>query len=258
MVIIVSLLTGSFAFKAEGGVHWIGFALITLSTLAGFLSFTPLRMLIKLPVGMERFRVVAWFIIYGAICATSFLLLLTIFDRSALAWFIIPAAILTGTYLWFSTSKKQKTTTVEVSGIIGLALAGPAAGYVQLNEITAEVIVLYLLLVIWFIDRMITAGGVLALLRSGAKPATAGQRVSALSWELTVHGIALFCVLAVIGLSESAPIVLILPFGLATARNVYDVFSSKQITDPMRVGFAEMRLGFLFSFLLIICWRLYQ
>ncbi len=257
MVMIVSLLAGSFAFRPVDGITWPGFALIVLSALSGFLSFTPLRMLFKLPVGIKKPRAVSWFIIYFLISITSFLLLVAVLDRPGLVWFIAPAILLTVTYLWVSAAKKKRVTFVEICGIAGLALAGPAAAYLQLNQFNSAIIALYLLLVIWFVDRMITTRGILAIIKSGLQFTTSVERASALKRELTVHGLALASVILVLSVfRESAPFVLIIPFGLATLRNLYDIITNRQATDPMKVGFAEMRLGLAFCLLFIICWRL--
>ncbi len=256
MVLLVSLTAGSMAVRPAGAVEWAGFALLTVSTLFGFLAFTPFRLMFMTRPGANRGRLAAWFIIYSIIAAGCFLALVARLDLHGLLWFIIPALLLTVSYFWWNVAGAQRNLPVEITGIIGLAAAGPAASYVQQNEITKQAVVLYVLLIIWFTDRMMTVRKTLGSMRRGVKFETAGSKARWFARELSIHAAALASVAAVITLSGGlVPWTAFSPFLLATAKSLVDIASVKNVDDPMKVGFAEMRLGIAFSLLMIAAWR---
>jgi len=257
MALIVPLAAGSLAAPAPGGVSWAGFALLTVATLAGFLAFTPFRMLIRPSPGMNKVRVAGWLAVYAAVAAGCFFGVAVGLGRTGLLWFIIPAAALSVSYLRSSAARTQRSLPVEMAGIAGLAVSGPAATYVQFGAFTVEALILYLFFLIWFTDRMVTARRALEMIRGAKVFASAERRARFFTGAIAVHAAALAAAALVIALSGgAAPWTAMAPFLLATGRNVADIAMNKPVTDPMKVGFAEMRIGFAFCALMIAAWRI--
>jgi len=257
MVLTVSLTAGSFAPPALHGHTMAGFILLTLAALGGFLAFTPLRMLARTPAGADRERFWGWLLIYGGTALASFVALTVVMERWGLLWFLAPAALVTGGYLRAGMARATRTLPVEIAGIAGLALCGPAAVYVQQGRFTAQALILYLLFTLWFVDRMLTARRTLEAMRSGAPLAALGERVAYFAPELAVHGAALLLAAGIVlGSGGAAPLAALAPPLAATLRNARDMAAGRWTDDPMKVGFAEMRLGIIYAALTILAWRL--
>lgn len=257
MVLLVSLTAGSFAQSPPEGAYWGGFIALTGAAIFGFMAFTPLRMLIKPVAGVNLRRMGVWFSIYGGAAGLCFAWLVFGMERYGLLWFAAPAAFLTLSYLWSSFARTQRSLPVEIMGILGLATAGPAGAFTQFDAFTAESGYLYALFVIWFTDRMLMARKTLDLMRSGVKFGSAGEKARAFAPEFMAHAVSLGLVAGVIAVSGgAAPVTAFVPFLLATARNVADTVMVEGTSDPMKVGFAEMRLGIVFCAAMIMAWRM--
>lgn len=257
LVLGVALFTGSFAVKPEGSFLWPGFVLLSTASLTGFMALTPFRrLLIGLP-GVDTGRNLAWLIVYLAISAGCFLTLVIRYKLNGLFWFILPASILTAAYLWWSVTKAERTLLVEAGGMAGLALAGPAASYVQQSGPTAEGAALYLLMIIWFVDRAMMARKIVDSIRGKVKFDSISARARRYLPEFLIHLGALMSVVVVIIMSDGlVPWMTLAPFLLATAKNLADTLSIRQENDPMRAGFSEMRLGMVFGLIMVVVWRI--
>jgi len=253
----VSLFAGSFAVKPEGSVLWPEFTLLAVASFAGFMAFTPLRRLLIPSARANKGRNLLWLIVYLLISAGCFFTLLFHYERGGLFWFVIPASALTISYLRWNVTKSQKSLSVETAWIAGLALASPAASYVQQNELTAEAVFLYILMVIWLVDRAMMARQIVDSIRRKAKFGSIRAKVRRYLPQFLIHLAALLLVAVVITISKGLiPWTACIPFLLATAKNLADTLSLKQNNDPMKAGFSEMRLGIAFALIMVVVFRI--
>ncbi|MDH4183393.1 MAG: YwiC-like family protein [Nitrospinota bacterium] len=255
-VLIIPILAGSLAVTPAPSFDLWAMAALLASALFGFLAASTMRVALNPPPKSARERFIIWAALYGILAGAPFLYLVTAGQRPALAWFIIPAGLLTLAYFWSSSIGAKRTLPFETAGLFGLAMGGPAAVYLQQGALTMDAALMYPLCLIWFMDRMITARRTLELMRKGITASSALERASLFSAELLTHAAALALVaMAIIISGKPGGWALIIPFLAATARNAFDTLSVAAPTDPMKVGFSEMRLGIAFCILLIIMWR---
>lgn len=257
LVLGVALFTGSFAVKPEGSIVWPGFALLTASSFSGFMAFTPLRRLLAPTPFADRGRSIAWLIIYLTISAGCFFGLVIGYQLTGLFWFILPASVLTAIYLLGSVTKSRRTLLVGAAGMASLALAAPAASYVQQNGLTYEATLLYILMLIWFFDRAMMASKIVESIRGKVKFNSILERARCYTPQFFIHAGALVVVALVIIVSDGAlPWIALTPFLLATIKNIADTLSIKQDSNPMKSGFSEMRLGIAFGLLMVVVWKI--
>ncbi|VAX15443.1 hypothetical protein MNBD_NITROSPINAE03-1410 [hydrothermal vent metagenome] len=253
----VSLFTGSFAVKPESSIAWSQFALLAVASFAGFMAFTPLRRLLIPSVDSNKGRNLLWLIVYLLISAGCFFTLLFHYERMGLFWFVIPAFALTISYLRWNVAKSQKSLSVETVWMAGLALASPAASYAQQNELTAEAVFLYILMVIWFVDRAMMARKIIDSIRRKSNFGSVRAKARRYLPQFLIHLGALLLVAVVIAISKGlVPWAAFIPFLLATAKNLADTLSLKQNNDPMKAGFSEMRLGIAFALIMVAVFRI--
>ncbi|MBI4828806.1 MAG: YwiC-like family protein [Nitrospinae bacterium] len=223
------------------------------------MAFTPMRMLARTPAGADRERLWGWLALFGGTALASFAVLTVAMGRWGLLWFRVPAALLAGGYFQSSMARATRTLPVEIAGIAGLALCGPAAVYVQQGRFTAQALILYLLFTLWFVDRMLTARRTLEAMRTGAPQVTLGARLAYFAPPLAIHGAALLLVAGIVlGSGGAAPAAAIAPHLAATLRNAGDVAAGPWTEDPMKIGFAEMRLGIIYAAFTIAAWRMWE
>ena len=230
------------------------FALL-FSAVFGFLTAGTLRTALYPPPKSDRARFVFWTVIYTLLAGGSFAYLLAN-GRLGLLWFIIPAAALTVAYFWTSASGSKRTLPFELAGLAGLTLSGPAAVYTQTGAIGPVAGMVYILCLIWFFDRTMTARKVLELIRKGSKATSRAEKLETLKAEIVIHAI---CLAAAVAVSAFGPLkawYLALPFLAATFRTLVAVVAVENPSDPMKVGFAEMRLGIIFCAFLVLVFRM--
>jgi len=257
LVLGVSMLVGSLAVRPDSSIVWPGFALLATASFAGFMAFTPLRRLLIPSPGAGKRRNFLWLIIYLMISAGCFFTLVIHYERYGLFWFVIPAFFLTTSYLWLNITKSQRTLFIEVMWMAGLALAAPAASYVQQNGPTPEAVLLYILMVIWFVDRAMMARKIVESIRGKEKFGSIRQKARRYLPQFLIHASALLLVALVITISEGLlPWTALAPFLLATIKNLADTLSLKQVGDPMKAGFSEMRLGIAFGLAMVAVFRI--
>ncbi len=257
MVILAPLLTGSLAMGPEDGPDYGGLMLLAIATVFGFLAFTPLRHLTKSGASVNRRRYAFWMIAYSLVAGVAFLSLLLWRDRPGLLWFIIPAGLLSLSYLWSNAARIHRSLLVELTGIAGLAISAPAGAYVQSGKVSMGALALYLMLVIWFTDRMMMARRTLETIRGGKAAPAVADRVFYFRNELALNGLAIGVVTVLIFVSGGvAPWTALAPFGLGVLKNWAVVITGSTVDDPMKVGFSEMRMGLAFTALMITAWRI--
>jgi len=248
--LLIPILAGSLAVRPEASPNLGAMALLLAAAIFGFMAVSTLRVAITPPPKTARERFIAWTVYYGALAGVPFLWLVLGRGCGGLLWFIIPAGLLTAAYFRSSAAGTKRTLPFEIIG-----LAGPAAAYVQQGRATLDGALIYLLCLVWFIDRMITARKTLELLRKDIRPGTVMERLKLFSAEYMFHGAGLISVAGVI-IASGTHWARILPFAAATLRNGWDTASVAIPTDPMKVGFAEMRLGIIFLVALILAFRI--
>jgi len=257
MVILAPLLAGSLAIGPEDGPDYGGLMSLAVATFFGFLAFTPLRRLTKSGGSVNRRRYVFWLTAYSLVAGAAFLCLLLCYDRMGLVWFVIPAGLLSLSYLWSNAARIHRSLLVELTGIAGLAISAPAGAYVQSGDVSMEALALYLMLVIWFTDRMMMARKTLETIRSSKELPTIADRVLFFRNELALNGLAIGSVAGLIYISGAvAPWTALAPFGLGALKNWAVVITGSTVDDPMKVGFSEMRIGLAFTALMITAWRI--
>ncbi|HJM82241.1 MAG TPA: YwiC-like family protein [Nitrospinota bacterium] len=256
LILAVSLLVGSFAVKGSGGIWWGGALLISIATLSGFMSFKPLLLSFYPPDNNDRARYITWVIVCSLVAGACFIAVVLLSKLPGLAWFVVATATLSVVYFKSTKAKVQKSLTVKILGIIGLSLACLAASLVQERMISQQAVTLYVLLVIWFIDRMIMVQKSLDTTRSKKSVYQCKQKLTELRIPLMVHIISLVAVSIIGKIILSMGLLAVIPFLCATTWNLLNISGMISFSNPMKTGFAEMRLGFAFCIITVLVWRL--
>ncbi|MDH5677143.1 MAG: YwiC-like family protein [Nitrospinota bacterium] len=255
-VLIVPMVAGSLAVRPDPAFLPGAMAALMISALCGFLAVSTLRIALNPPPGANRQRLTSWSVIYSLASAIPFAYLVLVADKIGLLWFIIPAAVLTAIYFWSSAVGTKRTLPFEIIGLGGLALSGPAAAYIQQGMVWPDGAIIYLFCLIWFTDRTFTARRALELMRKNIAPATVMERIGLYSSQYVIHGVSLLLGVVIIFLwGKPSGWLMMAPLLLATAKNGWDAAIIATPTDPMKLGFSEMRMGIGFCLLLIVMFR---
>ncbi|MDH5639268.1 MAG: YwiC-like family protein, partial [Nitrospinota bacterium] len=164
-VLIIPMVVGSLAVAPDPSFSPDAMVALMISAVSGFLAVSTLRMVLNPPPKTNMGRLVTWTVLYSVLSGAPFAWLVLGIGKVGLLWFIIPAAVLTAAYFWSSSAGTKRTLPFEFAGLAGLAMAGPAAAYLQQGFVVAEGALIYIFCLIWFTDRTLTARKTLELMR---------------------------------------------------------------------------------------------
>lgn len=255
VVLLAPLFIGSFAVHPSDGYKVAGVIFFTFCSLFAAFALEPVKFLAKPAAGMDRKRIAGWLMIYsiGAVACLS--VIVVSLDRWGLLWLAPLGALMVAARAWASAARALRELWVESLGVFGIALTAPAAAYIQHGRVIPESIFIYLLCVIWFYDRLMTARKTLKWARTGANLPKVLDRVGWYKNELLIHAASLTLAALVIFLSGGlAPWSAFAPFLLATGKNAVDVLFVSRLPGPMRIGFTEMGLGIAFALFEVAAW----
>ncbi|MBI5815316.1 MAG: YwiC-like family protein [Nitrospinae bacterium] len=251
VLILAPLLAGSLSVHADDGFKLMAALLLSAAVVSGMMIVEPFKMVFAPLSAQARDRGLAWLVIYSICAVIFFSPLLILYGRWGLFIFAAAGAALGGLKMWAGASRIQRELWVELTGVAGLTLTAPAASYTQTGQITPASVIVYLLCLIWFFDRVMTARKTLLGIRSGASFGSAAEKTAWFKKELMIHmaclGIAAVIVAASLGV---APWTAFPPFLLASAKFRLDMKNTSPPPGPMQVGYSEMRLSSAFTLLL--------
>ncbi|MDH5510445.1 MAG: YwiC-like family protein [Nitrospinota bacterium] len=256
-VLIVPMIAGSLAVAPDPSFSPGAMAALIISAVSGFLTVSALRMALNPPPKANMRRLVTWTCLYSALSMGPFAWLVLGAGKGGLLWFIIPAALLTSAYFWSTSAGIKRSLPFELAGLAGLTLSGPAAAYLQQGYVPADGALIYIFCLVWFTDRTLTARKTLELMRKQGWPSGARDRLRLFSFEYGAHAIGIaIAALVIVFSGREGGWTMIIPLLAATAKNAWDTLVLAAPTDPMKVGFSEMRLGIGFCALFVLVWKL--
>ncbi|MBI4666568.1 MAG: YwiC-like family protein [Nitrospinae bacterium] len=248
VALLAPLIAGVFAVRPEDGLKPLAAILLGLSVISGAFALEPIKLVVKSGAGVGKRRIYFWAAVYTFLALAFIAPLVFFYDRAGLVWFAIPAVVLGGIKMWAGLARSLRTLMVELLGVAGLALSAPAASYTQTGRLTGEPVMLFILMTVWFSDRVFTARGILDLMRSNGPTPPQEKRIETNRRQLYIHTASLsLAALTVVFSGGLAPWTSFLPFLLATIKFRRDVRNPTLPDGPMAVGYAEMRLSSLFT-----------
>ncbi len=226
-------------------------ALALAAVMALFLARQPISLWVRIVRGRGRRADLGaaqfWSLLLGglAVLAGGGLLAL---GRWPVLWLGLPAVGVLALTLVLGTALGPRTLLVELIGVIGLALAAPAAYVSMAGRLDATA------WLAWGISALHSAISVLYVrLRIDERHGRASRGET---WAVVAaHALSLLAVIAAVWMRWLPPLVA-LPVGLLLVRALYVARRRPQIENVKRFGFIEMGVALSFALLVVLAFLL--
>ena len=219
--------------------------LCLIASLSVFFARQPLTLWLRVRRGKAKSAdapaALFWSVVLmalAAICGVGML----IAGRWAILWIVAGALIMLGITLAFNAFLGPRQLAIELAGVVGLALAAPAAYLAATNRLDTPAALA------WAISALHNVISVLFVrLRIDQKHgrATSGQAIGV----IVAHGAAMIAV-GVGAVFQWMPALVALPIALLLLRAIYVGWKNPPLDNVKRFGFTEM--GFALAFALIV------
>ncbi len=241
----VGVVAGAGAYAAAATT----LAFVAVMTL--FLARQPISLWVRVMRGKGRRTDLGaaqfWSLLLGGLAGLAGGGLLTL-GRWPVLWLALPAVGVLALTLALTAALGPRTLAVELIGVIGLALAAPAA-YVSVTG--------HLDTTAWLAWGLCALHSVISVLYVRLRIDERHGRASAReTWAvIAAHALSLLAVIAAAGMRWLPPLVA-LPMGLLLVRALYVAHRRPQIGDVRRFGFAEMGVALSFALLVVLAFLL--
>ena len=198
----------------------------------------------------ERRRVWAWLFIYVAGALMCLVLLVTWYRMVFLLAFALAAACLVALRGFFVWEGDLRSLPGELIGAAGLALVGPSAHAVALQDAQPMGAVLWLLLFLFFASGVFYVRMRIRVMIAERKGATSVSRRA--RWACLVYHLLLLVVVPALAVGNLIPWAALLAYGPALWRATAGLRRGDAILNVRRLGWSEVGLTAAFVLILVV------
>lgn len=225
--------------------------LALMAVMALFLARQPISLWVRIMRGRGRRADLGaaqfWGLLLGGLAALAGGGLLTL-GRWPVLWLALPAVAVLALTLALGAALGPRRLVVELIGVIGLALAAPAAYVSVAGHLDATA---------WLAWGVSALHGTISVLYVRLRIDERHGRASrGETWAVVaVHALSLLIVIAAVWMRWLPPLVAF-PVGLLLVRALYVARRRPQIESVKRFGFIEMGVAFSFALLVVLAFLL--